>query len=104
MIARWKGFRITIACWFLCLLAPAAIPILVMTYGPTTEFRSGDEPIPWPAHAVDVLFIVDFVSTVLLICLVREHRGVVAAVALPLLLLTALMAFWGGLWLSGDWL
>jgi hypothetical protein len=85
-------------------LAPVAIQILVMSYGPTAELRYDDEPIPWPAHAVDFLFIADVFSTFLLICLMPRWRGVSAAVAIPLLCLTAVMAFWGGMWLSGDWL
>ena len=104
MSSTSNGFCFPMLCWFVCLSTPITILGLTRVYGPTTELRNDDEPVPWPARAIDVLFFGDLFFTVVLIWLMRKCRGVTAAIAIPLLCLTAFIAFWGGLWLSGNWL
>jgi hypothetical protein len=105
MPAMLKGRRLQAAtvCWLACLLTPVAIHVLTMAFG-ATEWRDDSEPIPWPAHLIDGLFWADVVWTVLLICLMRDFRWVALLIGFPLLCVTAVMAFWGGLWVSGQWL
>jgi hypothetical protein len=89
-------------CWLVCSLCPLAIFLLGMTYGPESE--PGMDP-PWSLHAIDSLFWIDSGFTVLLIWMMRGwKRWLTAMIAIPLLCLTAVLAFFGGLWVSGDYL
>jgi hypothetical protein len=104
----WR-FCFASACAVYCALCPLAIYIVTMRYGATT-WREDDEPIPWPAHLITALFLLDLVSTSLLIWLSRKLTPsmqffvLVALTFVGLLLITGAGAFWGGLWVSGQWL
>jgi hypothetical protein len=99
--SNWKG--ITVVCATVCLSAPIAISVLTMTFG-ATEWREDDEPVPIAAHTINALFLFDLFATGLLIWLMQRWRGVTAIIAISLLCLTGYLAFWGGLWVSGQWL
>jgi hypothetical protein len=97
------------ACAVYCLLSPLAIYILTMRYGATT-WRNADEPIPWPTHVIDGLFLLDLACTSLLIWLSRKLASsvfllvMIGLIFVGLLIGTGVGAFWGGLWVSGQWL
>ena len=88
-------------CCLLCLLSPLVIAVLGNTYGPESE--RGMEP-PWSAYAIDYLWLTAACSTLLLIWLIQKWRWLVALIAVPLLILTSMLAISNDLWVSGDYL
>src|SRR5262249_2079905 len=101
MVASLKA--LVILSWLICIASPVAIEALTMTYG-ATEWREDDQPVHWAAYAIDYIFLVDLLFTALLILVSPKRKAAVAAVVIPLLCLTGVFAFWGGLWVSGQWL
>jgi hypothetical protein len=99
-IIFWR-FSVATLCCLLCLFSPLAIAVLANTYGP--ESGPGMEP-PWSLHAINSLWLTAFCSTVLLFWMARAWRWLVALVAVPLLILTSVLALTGGMWVSGDYL
>jgi hypothetical protein len=84
-----------------CCLFPAIVMVMVMTY----EQEGGwGEPGPFPYSAVDYIFFADLFYTVILILSMRGRRMVVALVSIPLLVVTAVMVFFAGMWFSGNYL
>jgi len=86
---------------FGCCFFPATVMAMVMTYKQRTGYG---EPGPFPFSHVDYIFFADLFYTVLLILLIRGRRTVTALVSIPLLVVTAVMAFFAGMWFSGNYL
>lgn len=84
-----------------CCLFPAIVMAMVMTYEQKTGYG---EPGPFPYSAVDYLFFADLLYTVVLILSMRGRRLAAALVSIPLLILTAVMVFFAGMWFSGNYL
>ena len=105
MLAGGKaGGHAAVLCGLVCLACPIAISSLTMAFG-ADEWLYDDEPVPVATHVIDALFLADLGSTVVLLLLLGGRwRLTVAIAALPLLCLTGVLAFWGGLWVSGQWL
>jgi hypothetical protein len=110
VVGKRKALLLSLLGWLYCLLCPLAILLLTMRYG-ATEWREEGEPIPWPTHVIDGLFLADCPCTVALIWFVRKSRAfepVLMTLAclglIALLCVTGWAAFWGGLWVSGQWL
>lgn len=91
----------TLFCCLACLLFPAVVGAMVMTYEQKTGWG---EPGPFPYSAVDYVFYADLVYTTALIVALRQYRVVATTVSLPLLVLTAVMVFFAGMWFSGNYL
>lgn len=88
-------------CCLVCLLFPTVVGAMVMTY----EQKGGwGEPGPFPYSAVDYVFYADLAYTIVLILALRRDRMVTAMVSLPLLVVTAVMVFFAGMWFSGNYL
>jgi len=96
---KWVGW----VCGLICIFSPIAISALTLNFG-ATEWREDYKPVPVAARVIDSLFYFDLFTTALLIWVMRGWRGVTAVIVVPLLYLTAFIAFWGGLWVSGQWL
>ncbi len=91
------------ACFVACCTAPLAIVRLGFTYGYDRLACDADFS-EWPLYAIDSLFWADLCLTATLIWLVRGWwRWVVALVAVPLLGVTAVLAVFNGLWVSGTY-
>jgi hypothetical protein len=101
MSGKWKW--ISVACSIVCVFAPIVIFVLTMTNG-ATEWREDNEPVPTAARVIYVLFLFDVFSTCVLIWAMAGRRWVTTFAAIPLLGIAAVCAFWGGLWVSGQWL
>ena len=87
--------------WLVCLLFPTVVGAMVMTY----EQQGGwGEPGPFPYSVVDYVFYADLAYTIVLIVALRRYRVVTALVSLPLLVVTAVMVFFAGMWFSGNYL
>jgi hypothetical protein len=90
-------------CLAISVLSPIALYVLTMAFG-AEEWRGDDQPLPLPVYVIDGVFVADVIATILAIVLERRFRILVAIFTLPLLCLAAAAAFWGGLWVSGQWL
>jgi hypothetical protein len=99
MAAARRPLRAVIPACLGCLLFPAAVVALALTY-----VQNGDEPGPWPYSAVDYLFYADLGYTILLIWLMRGWRGLTAMVSIPLLFLTAWLVALAGMWFTNNYL
>jgi hypothetical protein len=75
--------------------------VMVMTY----EQQGGwGEPGPFPYSAVDYVLLADLLWTTILIVAMRERWIVMALATIPLLVVTAVMVFFAGMWFSGEYL
>jgi hypothetical protein len=93
-----------ILCALVCLASPVALYAITMAFG-AEKWRSNEEPVPVASYVMDVLFLIDLVSTVGLLCLVRGWWWFLSfVIAAPLLCLAGTIWLWGGLWVSGQWL
>jgi hypothetical protein len=81
--------------------SPLGIVALTMTYGPDSE--PGMDP-PWSLYVIDCLFWIDVASTGVVIGMMQNWRVLTALVAGTLLAVTAVLAFFGGMWVSGNYL
>jgi hypothetical protein len=97
------GVRLTSAlfCGIGCCLLPAIVIVMALTYKEETDYG---EPGPFPYSAVDYVFWADLFCTLMLILLTRGWRRVTALVSVPLLVATAVMVFFAGMWFSGNYL
>jgi hypothetical protein len=89
-----------VVCGFACVACPCAIAWVSLTYaesGFDTDFD------PWAVYAVDGLFWSAAAATVGLIRSLRSWWWVGAVVAIPLLVLTAILAVTGGMWIEGTY-
>jgi hypothetical protein len=83
-----------------CCLFPTVVMAMVLTYKEETPYGV---PGPFPYNAVDYIFFADLFYTAILIVLMRRHRTVTALVAIPLLVITAVMVFFAGMWFYGQY-
>jgi hypothetical protein len=93
-----------VRCWglaALCGLAGVCCPLAIVwlgyTYGDNEAYRDG-----WPSYAVNWLFLADVFFMISMICLMRSWRWLGVLVAIPLLILTAILAILGGMWIEGT--
>lgn len=90
-----------ILCAVLCLACPVAVVGLSAAHC-ETGFDAGFDP--WPVHAIDGLLWAAAGATAGLIWALRSwRRWVGAAVSVPLLGLTAVLAVTGGRWVEGAY-
>lgn len=96
-----KRFRTVALCCLPCFLFPVAIGKLAQVYGPESD---PGMDAPWSLFVIDALFWIDVCFTMILVWKMPGWRWLAAALSLPLLLLTAVLAFFGGMWVSGNYL
>lgn len=96
-------FLVFAAFVMICLGCPVAIYLLAE--------RFGNDPLPddhlyhdLPSIAVDALFWIEACATSSLMISARKWWWLVALVALPLLVLTGVLAVTGGMWIDGTYL
>jgi hypothetical protein len=82
-----------------CLIFPFIVMLMVLTYE-----QKGDEPGPFPYDAVEFVFYADSVFRVAIISLLKGYRILLTLVSIPMLALTAVMAFFAGMWFTGNYL
>jgi hypothetical protein len=99
--SKWQW--IAVICATVCLFAPIAVFVLTMTFG-ATEWREDEEPVPIAAHATTAMVLFDLFATCLLIWLKEGKCNIRTVTAVLFFVLTAYLALWGGLWVSGQWL
>ncbi len=88
-----------VSCGLACVSCPCIIAWLSMTYAETGFDADYD---PWPVNAVDGLFWLATGAAGGLIWSLRSwERWVGAVVVVPLLVLTAVLAITGGMWIEG---
>jgi hypothetical protein len=87
----------------ICLLSPVTIGALSTLFA-AAEWREYDEPLPFVWYVIDGIFLTDLLATILLPLASPRWWGLMALWSVPLLCLTAWLAFWGGLCVSGQWL
>ena len=95
-----KPVTMVLGCLGSCLF-PAIVMVMVMTYEQKTGYGV---PGPFPYSAVDYIFVADLFYTMLLILTMKGQRTMTALVSIPLLVLTAVMVFFAGMWFSGNYL
>jgi ACR3 family arsenite efflux pump ArsB len=96
------GWRAVLSCVAVCCVFPVLVACLSLAFG--RDWRADEEPLSWAAYAIDGVFLMDLFSTASVIHLLRGRRLLAAAFAIPLLAATAVLAFFGGLWVSGRYL
>jgi hypothetical protein len=89
-------------CGLACLCCPCAIVWLGETYG-FDRLPSDEDFRTWPLYAVDGLFWIDLCFTIGLIWSMRSWRWLGALVAVPLLVVTAVLAITCGMWIEGTY-
>jgi hypothetical protein len=90
----------TLAVCCLPFLFPVAIGALAQVYGPLSD---PGMDAPWPLYAIDSLFWADVFFTAFLIWMMQGWRWLAAVLFIPPLCLTAVLAFFGGMWVSGNY-
>jgi hypothetical protein len=88
-------------CGLLCVSCPCLIGWLSVTFAETGFDANFD---PWPVYAVDGLFWLAAGATVGVIWSLRSWwRLIGAALVIPLLVFTAILAVTGGMWIEGTY-
>jgi hypothetical protein len=95
-----KPVTVVLACLGCCLF-PCIVMLMVLTYEQQTDWA---EPGPFPCNFVQYVFYADFCYSAILIVVLKGHRTLAAVIAAPLVLVTAVMTFFAGLWFSGNYL
>ena len=91
----------TVALWCLpCFLFPIAIGKLALVYGPESD---PGMDAPWSLYAIDSLFWTDVCFTAFFVWTMQGWRWLAAVVLFPLLCVTAVLAIFGGMWVSGNY-
>jgi hypothetical protein len=83
-------------------LFPLAIALLSQSYA-YDRLASENDYQSWPLYTIDTLFWTDLCFTALIIWAMRGWRWLVALIAVPLLGLTLVLAFTGGLWVESTY-
>ena len=90
---------------FVSLLACMACPAVMVVLAEKCD--SGRNPNPddiWlPSLAVDTLFLVAVLFAVAVVCAMPRHRWIGVLIAIPLLIVTAVLAITCGLWIEGTY-
>jgi hypothetical protein len=96
-----SGYTVTLLC-LPCFLFPIAIAKLAWTFAYDSLPSDADFSL-WPLYVIDSLFWADVCFTGILIWLSRGWRLYTAVLAIPLLCAAAMLTYFGGLWVSGDY-
>jgi hypothetical protein len=88
--------------WLGCFLLPVGVALVSWAFA-YDRLPSEDDYSPWPVYVIDSLCWADLLFTATVIWAARWWWWLAALVAVPLLILTVVLAAFGGLWIEGTY-